>query len=372
MATAPPRIDPKRLPRLRAAAQLLHRPTSITDPVEVARAIAGAQAQDTYAGPLSFRSRSRRITAADVERARTEERSLLRTWVMRMTIHLIPSEDAGWMLPLFEPAIEKWSRRRLEQLGVPPATQDKAIGIVARALETEGPLTRPEAYERLAAAGIELNTQTRMHIALTLVTSGIACLGPDKGKTTCLVLRGDWLGKLPPFDRERALAELARRYLRGYGPATDRDFAYWSGLRLGEVRSGLDAIGGEVAETQVGDQKLLSLEKDRKRLPSGGQIRMLGHFDTYMLGWRDRSFAVPPHGHRAVKEGGGGWVRPVVVEDGRVIGGWRSKRRGERIEVELNPFDPISATVRRAIDAEIEDIARFEGVPVDLVEDRPG
>jgi uncharacterized protein YcaQ len=233
-------------------------------------------------------------------------------------------------------------------------------------LETEGPLTRPEAYEHLAAAGIELNTQTRMHIALTVVTSGIACLGPDKGKTTCLVLRGDWLGKLPSFDRDRALAELARRYLRAFGPATDRDFAYWSGLGLGEVRSGIDAIGREVAETQVGDQTLLFLKEDRKRLPSTGQIRMLGNFDTYMLGWRDRSFAVPPHGHAAVKEGGGGWVRPVIVEDGRVIGGWRSKRRGERIEVELSPFEPMSAVVRRAIDAEIEDIARFEGVPVSL------
>ena len=82
---------------------------SAKDPAEIARAIAGAQAQDVYAGPLTFRSRSRRLTAADITRARTEERSLLRTWVMRMTIHLIPTDDAGWMLPLFEPGIERWS-----------------------------------------------------------------------------------------------------------------------------------------------------------------------------------------------------------------------------------------------------------------------
>ena len=114
-------VDPARLPRLRAAAQLLHRPAAARRPGRVARAIAGAQAQDVYAGPLTFRSRSRRLTAADVDRARTEERSLLRTWVMRMTIHLIPTDDAGWWLPLFEPVIEKWSRRRLEQLGMPPS-----------------------------------------------------------------------------------------------------------------------------------------------------------------------------------------------------------------------------------------------------------
>ena len=112
-------VDPARLARVRAATQLLHRPTAAKDPAEIARAIGGAQAQDVYAGPLQFRSRSRSLTAADIQRARTEERSLLRTWVMRMTIHLIPTGDAAWWLPLFEPDIERWSRRRLAQLGMP-------------------------------------------------------------------------------------------------------------------------------------------------------------------------------------------------------------------------------------------------------------
>jgi winged helix DNA-binding protein len=336
------------------------------DPVEVARAIAGAQAQDTYAGPLTFRSRSRRLSAADIDRARTEERSLLRTWAMRMTIHLIPADDAAWLLPLFEPAIEKWSRRRLEQLGVRAATQDKAIRVVARALENEGQLTRPEAYERIAAAGIELNTQTRMHIVLSTVTSGIACLGPDKGKTTCLVLREDWLGKLPRFDREAALAELARRYLRAFGPATDRDLAYWSGLGLGEVRTGLDRIARELTESRLGEETMLSLKGKRNRLPPAGEIRMLGAFDTYMLGYRDRGFAVPPDGVGAVKEGGGGWIRPVIVEDGCVTGGWRSKRTDGRIEVSINPFQPLSPAARKAIKDEVADIGRFEDAPVKL------
>ena len=97
---AKPKFERAGLARLRATAQLLHRPTSTRDLAQIAGAIAGAQAQDVYAGPLTFRSRSRRLTAADVLRARTEDRSLLRTWVMRMTIHMIPTEDAGWWLPL--------------------------------------------------------------------------------------------------------------------------------------------------------------------------------------------------------------------------------------------------------------------------------
>jgi hypothetical protein len=367
VATAPRSLDPARLPRLRAAAQLLNRPASAREPAEIARAIAGAQAQDVFAGPLSFRSRSRRLTARDIERARTEERSLLRTWVMRKTIHLIPTDDAGWMLPLFEPMIERWCRMRLEQLGVPAGAQEKSLRTVARALEREGPLTRPEASERVAAAGIELNSQTRMHIALLSVVSGVACLGPDRGSRTCLVRREDWIGTPAMLEREAALGELARRYLRAFGPATDRDFAYWSGLGLREMRAGLEAIAGELEELRVGDETMLSLPGRRPRLPAAGQVRMLANFDTYLLGWKDRAFSVRSDYARHVKEGGGGWIRPVIVEDGVVVGGWRSARKGGRIEISLNLPRSRRSELREALDAEIRDIERFEGVPVKLI-----
>jgi Winged helix DNA-binding domain len=351
-ALAGARLDQDRLPRLRSAAQLLHRPASVRDPVELARAIAGAQAQDQYAGPLTFRSRSRGLTAADINRARTEDRSLLRTWLMRMTMHLVPSDDAGWLLPLFEPGIEKWSRRRLQQLGMPDSTQERALAAIRRALEAEGPTTRPDA--------------TRLHITLLAVTSGLAFLGPDRGRSTCLVLRHDWLGKPARFEREAALAELARRYLGAFGPATERDFAYWSGLGLREVRTGLGEIAAELTESRLGEETLLSLQGARDRLPPAGQLRLLGAFDAYMLGYRSRDFAVPAEGVAAVKEGGGGWIRPVIVEDGRVIGGWRSVRTDRGLEISLDPLRPLSAARRSAIDAEIEDIGRFEGLPARL------
>jgi hypothetical protein len=351
-----------RLARLRAARQLIHRPASARDPAEIARSIAGAQAQDVYAGPLTFRSRSRNLTAADIKRARTEERSLLRTWVMRTTIHLIPTDDAGWWLPLFEPGIERWSRRRLEQLGLPRARQDKALRIAARALAEEGPLTRTEVRERIVAGGVELNAQTGMHVALASVASGIACLGPDQGRTTCLVRREDWLGKPPKFDRSRALAELARRYLGAFSPATDRDFAYWSGLPLRDVRAGLDAIAAEIEPVSVGDEEMLALRGSLPRLPAAGQLRMLGNFDTYLLGWKDRSFAVADEHAVHVEEGGGGWIRPVIVEDGIVVGGWRSARKGGRLEITLNLPSPERERLAGQIEAEVADIARFEGI----------
>jgi uncharacterized protein YcaQ len=347
--------------------QLIHRPASARDPAQIARSIAGAQAQDVYAGPLTFRSRSRKLTAADIERARTEDRTLLRTWVMRTTVHLIPTEDAGWWLPIFEPRIEKWSRRRLSQLGMPAGQENKALRVIAEALAGEGPLTRPELAERVVQAGIKLNENTRLHVIGLAVTSGIACLGPDRGKTTCLVRREDWLGKPPPFDRDRALAELARLYIRAFAPATDRDFAYWSGLPLRDVRAGLESISKEIEEVQVGEETMLAPRSGLPRLPVTGQVRMLGNFDTYLLGWKDRGFSVASEHALHVKEGGGGWIRPVILEDGIVVGGWRSSRKNGRLEITLNLPKGERERLRGKIDAEVADIARFEGIEATIL-----
>jgi hypothetical protein len=358
------RLEPARLARTRAAAQLLHRPAAVRDPAEVARLTAGIQAQDPPAARLSFRSRARGLVAADVDRARTAERSLLRTWLMRKTIHIIPTEDAGWMLPLFEPTIETWSRRRLEQLGMPHRTQEKALRRIAMALD-DGPLTRSEAAARVTDAGIALTAQTRLHVVGLAVTSGLAVLGPDQGAQSMLVHREDWLGRAPPFDRDPALGELARRYMRAFGPATDRDFAYWSGLALRDVRAGLDAISGELEEIRVGEERRLILRGRLPRLPRPNQVRMLGGFDTYLLGYRDRRFATGDE-HRGTVSDGGGGIYPVIVSDGVVQAGWRISRKGGALEISFTDPESIPREIRAAVDSEIADIGRFEGASVTL------
>jgi hypothetical protein len=205
-----------------------------------------------------------------------------------------------------------------------------------------------------------------MHIVGLAVTSSLACLGPDRGSQACLVLREDWLGKLRRFDREAALAELARVYVRAFSPATDRDFAYWAGLGLREVRAGLESIATELEEVKAGEETMLAPRGGLPRLPRAGQVRMLGNFDTYLLGWKDRSFSVAGEHAIHVKAGGGGWIRPVIVEDGTVVGGWRTSRKGGRHEISLNLPKAECSRLRAAIEAEIADIERFEGVEVEL------
>jgi hypothetical protein len=353
------RDSPPDLARQRAAAQLLHRPAGYSHPADVARAICGAQAQDPRAARLAFRARHPKLTAADVDRARVEERSLLRTWAMRKTMHLIATDDAAWMLPLFESAIAEWSRRRLAQLGIEPRAQEKGLREIRRALADEGPQLRGELAQRLEAKGIALDTSTRMHFALVAVTSGIACLGPDRGGQTCVVLRRDWIGEPPVHDREAALRELARRYLAAFGPATEADFAGWAGLGMRDIRTALAGIAGESAEVRLGGGRGWRLKR-RARRPGRDVVRLLPPWDTYLMGYRHRDFIAEPARWSRIGTGGG-ILNPAIVRDGVAIGLWRSKRSGRRFVVKLEPFDDLDAATRKAIDAEIADLSRFEG-----------
>ena len=107
---------------------------------------------------------------------------------------------------------------------------------------------------------------------------------------------------------------------------------------------------------------MLALRGSRPRLPATGQVRMLGNFDTYLLGWKDRAFSVSGGHAQHVKEGGGGWIRPVILEDGIVVGGWRSARKGGRLEITLNLPKAERDRLRAKLEAEVADIARFEGI----------
>jgi Winged helix DNA-binding domain len=354
----PHRIDASRLPRLRSAAQLLHRPADVRHPADVARAICGAQAQDRYAGRLAFRARSRRLTAADVDHARNEERSLLRTWAMRGTMHLLATDDAGWLVPLFEDAMAVNARRRLSQLGMDAATRDRGIREIERALSADGPLTRSELTERLERKGLPLAPSTRLHLFSLAVVTGMACLGPDQGGRPSLVLTRDWIGERPRHDRAKALTELARRYLRAFGPATETDLAGWAGLGLGEVRAGLAGVGEELTEVSVAGQRAW-MPKRAARRPRGRYVRLLPAWDTYLMGYRDRGFVAQPAHWRRIMPGGG-MLHPTIVVDGVAVGTWRGRRDRGSIRIEPKLFLEVDRGVGEAIEAEIADVLRFE------------
>ncbi len=316
-------------------------------PVDVVRLAGPVQAQEPRAARLAFRARAGGLTAADVDRARTEERSLLRAWMMRKTIHLIAVEDAGWILPLFAPIIVRWSRKRLADFGLDRRGQDRALKLLHDAVDGEGPLTRPELGERLERAGFETGQEFKVHLWLLATLDGSLCLGPDRGGQTCLVRTEDWLGPLERRPRDESLAELARRYLRAYGPADERDMARWAGLPLRDTRLAFDRIAAE--------------PRRATRAARSPVVRLLGAYDNYNLGYVDRSFAIDAEHARTVNPGGG-IIRPTITVDGRIVGTWSSKRSGKRLAVTIEPFEPLDPGIETAIADEVADIGRFEGV----------
>jgi hypothetical protein len=348
------------LARLRAASQRLHRPNALRHPADVLRAAGPVQAQEPRAARLAFRARSRRLVAADVDRARTEERSILRAWMMRKTVHLIPTDDAGWLLPLFSEAIVRWSRKRLADFGLRREQQDRALDLVEDAVAADGPQTRSELAERLRRAGFETANEFKVHLWLLATLDRELCLGPDRDGQTCLVRAGDWIGEQERPPRDESLAELARRFLRAYGPATDRDLARWSGLPLRDSRVGLERIAGELAEVRVGGSTMLAIGR-RPRSAPGRVVRLLGAYDNYNLAYAERDFALAPEHARQLIPGGG-IVRPAITVDGRIVGTWSSKRSGGRLAITLEPFGGVESGWEPAIAAELEDIGRFEAV----------
>lgn len=337
----------------RFAAQALAGPP-LPDPAAVAERLLAVQGQDPRGFRLAVRARTEGLSAADVERALGEERSLVVTWLNRGTLHLVRSEDYPWLRALTTPPLLTSSARRLRQEGVPPADAERAVATIERALADEGPLTRVELRERIDAAGVRSAGQAMIHLLFLAALRGVVVRGPMAGKQHAYVLVRDWLGEPKPVDRERALAELARRYLVGHQPATDRDLAKWSGLPLRDARAGLESIARELGE---GENDLLRLtgsatDPTEARVPAVPPPRLLGAFDPVLLGWTSREPVLGRHESKVVT---GGLFRPFALAGGRAIGGWKWARD----EVTMEPYERLSRKHATALEADAADVARF-------------
>jgi hypothetical protein len=357
-------VDDAALRARRAFAQGLDRPAAAPAAEVVGRLLA-VQAQDPRAARLALRARTRDLTAADVDAALTADRSLVVAWLGRGTLHLVRAEDHAWLLALTAPPRMAASRRRLGQEGVAPGEADRAVGVIERALAADGPLTRAQLAARLAAAGLQTEGQATPHLLMLAGLRGIVVLGPLRDGVQAFVLARDWLGVGPPAplrgdDRDAALAELARRYLAAHGPATAADLAAWAGLPLRDARAGLAAIAGALGELGGGLVDLRGREPPRGPVPA----RLLGAFEPYLLGWRDRGFAVAAEHARAVHPGGG-VLRAVATVGGRAVGTWGARRRGARLAVTIEPFGALGPRAAAALRADAADVARFEGRSLD-------
>ena len=333
----------------RCAAQLLtgDSPASVD---EVARRLLAIQAQDPRGARLAVRARSAGLAAADVDAA-LGRRSLVVTWLNRGTLHLVRAEDYWWLHPLTTPQLRTGNARRLAQEGVPPQDAERAVAAVRAALAADGPLTRAQLRERVAAAGVRTEGQALVHVLLLASIRGLVVRGPVAGRDQAFVLASDWLGAPPPAPgREAALGELARRYLAGHAPAADHDLARWAGIGLRDARLGLSRCGA----VQRADGLA---ELNASPLPGAPALpppRLLGAFDPLLLGWTSRDPITGPHRHIVTVNG---LFRPFALAGGRAVATWTITGG----QVVLTPFDVLDPGTRAALDTDAADVTRFLG-----------
>ena len=339
----------RRVHAARLAAQLLVEPAR--DPVAVAERLLAIQGQDARGARLAVRARTTGQTAADVDRALTDDRTLLMTWLNRGTLHLVRSEDYWWLHKLTVRAgYQVGCRRILARLGIEAGMADEAARTAEKALLADGPLTSAQLAERLAAAGLPASGGAGLHTLMLACLEGNVVRGPMIGGQHAYVHVRDWLGDPPPLpDPAVALGWLARRYLAGHGPACDRDLAKWAGITLGDARRGLSEIAASLRDRPDGLAQITRGPEPDPELPSA---RLLGPFDPVLLGWASRDPVLGDH-KRIVTVNG--LFRPFVLVAGRAAGTWTWA--GGQVKLDLPDTLPAMATAELA--AEAADIRRF-------------
>jgi hypothetical protein len=322
----------------------------LRSPEAVAERLLAVQGQDPRGARLAVRARTSGVTAADFDRALSEERSLLITWLNRGTLHLVRSEDYPWLHALTAPTHFASCKRRLQQEGMSERDGERAMEAIERTLADEGPLSGKDLRVRLEEAGVQADGQIFIHLMFMAAARGILVRGPMAGKQHAYVLVRDWLGEPKPVDRERAVVELARRYLVGHGPADDRDLARWAGLPLRDARAGLEAIAGELEQR---DDGLVELKKRPATAPIPPP-RLLGAYDPLLLGWTSREEVVGPHKILVTING---IFRPFALVDGRAVATW--KLAGGKLTIEH--LSRVKKKDAAALEHEAERVLAFMG-----------
>jgi DNA glycosylase AlkZ-like len=335
--------------------------------VSVVERVCGLHAQVMSSAELTLHARVDGLSRSTVSDALWDSRSLVKTWAMRGTLHLLPSEEYS----LWQAALGQFEHYRregwLRGWGVTREEMKAVIEAVAVALDGE-PLTRE-------ALGTEIERVTgSAHIGEIVRGSwgsmlkpaayeGKLCFGPSAGQKVTFTRPDTWLSvPATPRDPDEALREVTRRFLAANGPATREDYARWWGVTPAKAGSRILDLGDEVDEVDVDGQPRWVLAGGVAEAAPSGVVRLVPAFDQYVVGATLHAEALlPADVPRALVYRDQGWLTPVLLVDGRMEGVWRFQRKGRRIAISIEPFRPQGTDVRSAAEAEAERIAGFLG-----------
>ena len=332
----------------------------------LARWFGAMQAQDFASIQWSLGARLPGWTVSDVDAA-LEAGEALRTWPMRGTIHLVPTEDAAWMVRVFGEKPLAGAVKRREYLGLSEADADRAVELLDEALADGGRLTRSDCIAVLDAGGVSGAGQRGYHLLWYASQRGVTCIGPTVDGEQTFVRLDDWAAKaaapVRDLPRDAALTELASRYFRSHGPAPRKDFAGWAGITATDAKAGIAGCGDLLTTVTVeGVEMVVSSAAlgDGVGAASDEWVAISG-FDEYLLGYKDRALMASADEMAAVIPGGNGVFRSTLVRGGRVMATWKRTLTAKAAKVEVIPLHPVPKTQRKRAEAALQPYADFVG-----------
>jgi hypothetical protein len=348
--------------RLRLRNQRLTR-TDLRTPVEVVSWLGAVQAQDYPGAAWAVGLRARGITADDVGRAFDDGR-ILRTHVMRPTWHFVAPADIRWLLALTGPRVNRVCSHYYRKAGLDEKILTRSRRTIERALRDGQHLTRPELGAALRRIGIDVRGTDLAFVVLRMELDCVVCSGPRRGTQFTYALLEERVPRARTFTRDEALAELTRRYFASHGPATLRDYVWWSGLTVRDARAGLDMLRNTLTETVIDGLTCWFLSSNPgARLPSP-TVHLLPTYDEYLIAHKDRDFV------KDVASAERAQARPefqyLVTVDGKIRGTWKPTLVRGTADIAVRLYRPLNADEEQAVAAEAARYGRFVALPVNL------
>ncbi len=334
-------------------------------PAEIVRRLGAMQSQDYYGARWAVGLRAG-LTALEIEQA-VAEGSILRLHVLRPTWHFVTAEDVRWMLALTGPRVSAAAASRYRELELDQAVFDQSQAVFRQVLAGNHFLTRGELETALNQAGISTELPQRLvHILMQAELEGLICSGPWAGKQATYALIDERVPPIPTLSREAALAELALRFFSGHGPATIKDFRWWSGLTAADARAGIDLVRSSLELLKLDGQEYFT-----GSLPARGEtspqpvVHLLPNFDEYVVAYTDRS-AIFDSSYSDRLRMRGGALNHVFIQDGLVIGGWSKELKKNAVTVTATPLWPLDGEVRQALELAVQQYGKHLGLAANL------
>ncbi len=336
-------------------------------PAEVVRHLGAMQAQD-YPGALwSIGLRLPNGTQAEVEHA-IAERHIVRTWPMRGTLHFVAAEDVHWMLKHLTSRIVAGAARRQEQLELDRATFKRSEKVWVKALAGGRLLSRSDMLRVLGEAGIPVDPHRGYHLLWRLAQEGVLCFGPRQSKEPTFTLLDEWITAPRMLERDEALGELARRYFASHGPAGVRDFAWWAGLTAADAKTGIALASVHLAKETIDGKEYWAGPTAPCAAAKPAPGFLLPGFDKYMLGYQDRSAALPPLFAQKIVPGGNGIFLPTLISKGQVVGTWKRATTKKGVVLTPVPFGALGKAQLQAFAKAASRYGHFLGLQCSFAE----